>query len=185
MNRLIAKSFFAALAALAPLCAAAKDKGSQAISSAIECRSLSADAERLACYDAAIDGLAAARAQADASSQARKENFGLPQQDGDQPRVTETPADFGAEDVPELRADREKDRLSSITATTTKITINSLNVATFYLDNGQVWRQLGSDDVVYRGKKDPQSVEIKRGALANYMLKVDGFARPLRVQRIK
>ncbi len=53
-----------------------------------------------------------------------------------------------------------------------------------YLNNGQVWEQVGSDAPRFRGSP-PYSVRIKKAALGSYLLTVAGSKRTVRVRRIK
>lgn len=173
--------------------AAALGKAEDALARALACREIAPDADRLACLDQALAGVAveARKAKKDETP----ELFGMvpeapeakdKKKQKDLPFIAQTPEEFGAENVPELRAEQEEKRLKSIAFTATKVTTNSRNMATIYLENGQVWRQLESDNVSFFPKKNRQyGVEIRRGALGNYLASIDGFSKPLRVERIK
>jgi hypothetical protein len=191
MKQLILRVLFVSASAAAPAHASER---SEAFARALDCRSLSEDAARLACFDAALAPFAPDAEKAGKDQTA--ELFGMvPDEPKEKKKskskddlgfVAQTPEEFGAENVPELRAKAEEKRLKSIAFKATKITTNSRNVVTIYLENGQVWRQLSSDSSVFYPKKDKEyQIEIKRGALANYMASIDGFSRPLRVERIK
>jgi hypothetical protein len=176
--------------------AAAESDLEEAIEAAIACRDIAADGDRLACLDAAAGALSSARERLVQEKADRKRgllaDFGLRGDDDeddeeDKPRVKETEADFGAEDVPELRAEREEEQLDEVVATATSITVNSLNEATIHLANGQVWRQLESDSTVIPRPKKGQSyaVVIRRAAMGSYLATIEGMRRPLRVRRLK
>ncbi len=54
----------------------------------------------------------------------------------------------------------------------------------FTLDNGQVWRQIEPDSLVARRVSNPQ-VTIKPAMMGTWMLRVEGYNRSVRVQRVK
>lgn len=193
MKHLFLAVWSAAATAALIVPAAAGGKSDAALGRALECRSLSEDGARLACFDAAFSGIE--QTDRKAGKDETPELFGLAPEDETSKRkrkgddlgfVAQTPEEFGAENVPELRAKAEEKRLKSIVYKATKITTNSRNVVTIYLENGQVWRQLTSDSAIFYPKQNKEyQVEIKRGALANYMASIQGMTRPLRVERIK
>jgi len=55
---------------------------------------------------------------------------------------------------------------------------------TFTLDNGQVWEQIEAGSLVARRVNDPE-VTIKPAMMGTWMLKVEGYNRSVRVQRVK
>ena len=100
---------------------------------------------------------------------------------------TETVEEFGAEGVFVERHAKLDKKLREITATTTKIDVNARREATIFLDNGQVWRQLASDNntLTVTDKTGPYEVVIKRSAFGNYVATVAGIGRSIRVRRVK
>ncbi len=54
----------------------------------------------------------------------------------------------------------------------------------FPLENGQVWRQSAGGKLVTKAVESPE-VEIRRGFMGVYYLKVEGYNRTVKVQRIK
>jgi hypothetical protein len=54
----------------------------------------------------------------------------------------------------------------------------------FPLENGQVWRQSAAGKLVTKAVESPE-VEIRRGFMGVYYLKVEGYNRTVKVQRIK
>ncbi len=54
----------------------------------------------------------------------------------------------------------------------------------FALENGQVWRQSGGGKLVAKEIERPE-VEIKRGFMGVYYLKIDGYNPTVKVRRIK
>ncbi len=168
----------------------------KAVDQAISCREIAEEAARLACLDEAVAGLAAAKgrvAEDRAEEKAKKEkkklaDFGLRGDDKDGgDLIARTPEEFGGETVPEVREAMEAKRLKEITGTATSIKLNALKVATLYLDNGQVWRQLESDSITipHISAKKSYGVTIKRGAMGNYMATIEGLPRSIRVTRVK
>ena len=53
----------------------------------------------------------------------------------------------------------------------------------FRLDNGHVWRQVGSGNF-YVNETDPEII-IRRGAMGSYLLQLEGYGRTVRVRRIE
>lgn len=159
-----------------------------AVTAAIDCLELSDDSARLSCLEKAATTLKATRIireeeQAQAAEKQREE-FGLAAKDTD--RGEETVEEFGANAL--VSADKGEDgRLKSITAKVVEIRMNSLNVATLTLENGQVWRQLDSDDKTLRfGDRERLfTAKVKRSVFGNYMLTVPELHTTIRVRRIK
>lgn len=54
----------------------------------------------------------------------------------------------------------------------------------FTLDNGQIWEQVEPGSLVARRMSNPE-VKIKPAMLGSWMLRVEGYNRSVRVQRIK
>lgn len=163
----------------------------EAIDKALACRDVADNIERLACFDGAVAGVENAKAlraaevkeKKAAKEKKKKEDFGLRGQDV--VVMADTEENFGGEAVPEIRAAQDEKRLKEISATATSIKVNSLKQATLVLDNGQVWKQLESDNVSIQSAKAGKTVTIKRAAMGNYMATVEGSARAIRVTRIK
>ena len=83
--------------------------------------------------------------------------------------------------------DEENKRLKSINAKIVEIRLNRIGDATVYLENGQVWRQLDSDNkkLVFGNSDRLLTAKVKRGIMGNYMLTVNELRRTIRVERIK
>jgi hypothetical protein len=191
MKRLFLLSFIAAAGACG--LAQAASPVEKAIDAALGCRSIADNTERLACFDGAMSGIDSARTEHAAETAAKKaakekkkkDDFGLK---GREVVVLDnTEENFGGEAVPEVRAAQEAKRLKSIAATATSIKVNSLKQATLTLDNGQVWKQLESDNVSLPPMREGKSyaVTIKRGTMGNYMAVIEDLNRSIRVTRIK
>lgn len=139
------------------------------------CRAMSDDQARLACFDAATAALDAAERKGELVvmdqtqiREAKRRAFGL--ELGDAFRVFER-GEGGAQEVDEVtltvaQASRGADDRWLVTTT-----------------DGQVWRQTEAG----RGARAPQagsSLEIRRGALGSFFMKIDG-QRAVRARREK
>ena len=187
MNHLIRAAI--AVSCLTGAASAAQPSESEAVDSAIACLSIADDSERLKCLDAAAKTLSVTRIVREEREAMVEENkrktFGL--NGNDLADAGDTPDNFGSENIDEVRRQKEAKRLKSIEASVVEFSINSLNVATVSLENGQVWRQLDSDDKVLRfgNKERLYTAKVKRGAFGNYMLTVNELHTTIRVRRIK
>ena len=177
--------------------ASAQPSEDEAIDAAIACRSIDDPMERLACLDAAAETLSVTRIvqEEEIAEQEREERdaFGLAGRDRDDdddqpaPRVAETEEDFGREALPEERREREDGRLKNITAKIVEISVNRFGKVTVTLENGQVWRQLDSDDrrLLFPKGDRLYTARVKRSMFGNYMMTVRELDRTIRVRRIQ
>jgi hypothetical protein len=90
------------------------------------------------------------------------------------------PADFGNPVTP-------RQEVEQVAATVRELSKTVRGRAVFALDNGQVWRQLDSDDV---NVPDPApgsvvKVTIARGAMGSYTLTMEGRNGLIRVRRVE
>ncbi len=171
--------------AVIALCAAPAFAQDAPLDKVYACAPKTDNAERLACYDAAVAGLRQAmstggvavvnRSQIEA---AEKEAFGL-----SQPSLSElarsankTPAPTGATAAPPPELDR-------VTLTVKALERRPDGTYRLTMENGQVWEQIDGNEL---GKtlKAPVEAEIKKGAIGSYILKV-GNSSAVRVRRIK
>ena len=53
----------------------------------------------------------------------------------------------------------------------------------FYMENGQVWRQIDDGRVRMPRNDDEVYAEIRRGAMTSYLLRINGRGRAIRVER--
>ncbi len=120
-----------------------------------ECRQLANDSQRLACYDEYAAMLE--RKNRPPGKEEQKAAFGLPKT---------SPAD----------------ELEGIQAVIRKIEKSARGQRTLYLDNGQIWRQLGSSS--QPRLKSGKQIIIERGALGSYVLKPVNSNRSMRVKRL-
>ena len=190
-------AFFSVSLSAGGFAAAAQPSEDEAIDAAIACRDIQDPMERLACLDAAAETLSVTRIiqEEELAEQEREEReaFGLAGRDrGDKdktpaPRVAETEEDFGREALPEERRAREDGRLKNITAKIAEISVNRFGKVTVTLENGQVWRQLDSDDrrLLFPKGDRLYTARVKRSLFGNYMMTVEELDRTVRVRRIQ
>ncbi|WP_374571490.1 hypothetical protein [Phenylobacterium sp.] len=146
--------------------AAAKDndtaKHAAAFQAVLDCRGVSDDAQRLACYDAAAAKMGEAESHGDIvvidraqASAAHREAFGL-----------HVPSlDF----VTKALKPEEVDRVDGIVD---KARADQNGRWTFELKDGAVWRQISGD--LLRPPKSGSKVEIRKGTLGSFLMNVDG-----------
>ena len=157
--------------------------------------------ERLACYDglskraaAAVTAPVAATAAAPVSAAAAPAATAAAAQAAPPPVAPAVPP---AEPPPETApaaadADSEDFGLEEQRAAETKLIRSRIDgifdgwsgKTEFTLENGQVWRQAAGGKLVARKSENPE-VEIKRGFMGVYYLKVDGYNPTVKVRRIK
>ena len=147
-------------------------------SSLMECRDISDNSDRLACFDALASGLNTSDVMADASAAVAP------------PQPVLTPEErFGADDLPATEEEkREEEKLKSLAASVVDIARNGRGKYVVVLANGQVWRQLSADTSKLRIPKsgaEGLDVEIKRRSLGSHSLYLNGENRGIRVERIK
>lgn len=135
------------------------------------CRTVTGDAARLACYDAAAGAFDSAerggelvvidRAQA---NEARRQLFG-----------------FELPTLPRMFAHDDGANIQSIESTLQSATQVADNRWVFRLADGGVWRQVDSDPVRFQNRPG-QEVRVRRASLGSYLLTVGG-SRAVRVRR--
>ncbi len=121
-----------------------------------DCRSIDNDGERLACYDAYV--LSLEKKSRPPTAEEQQAAFGLPMK---------SPAE----------------NLHDISNRIGKIETAGHGARILTLENGQVWRQVGSSS--QPRLKPGDTVNIEKGALGSFILKKQGSNRSLRVKRIK
>ena len=154
---------------------------------ALDCVDLAAADERLACFDAAYatrekstsstlessTGAPAAAVSAPplAVITATEEEFGLPQVAG----KAKTEEEFGL----------KQSQVETLRSRITSVERGPLDRLTFYLENGQVWKQIEDAYTPFRVRQDPAFAVIKHASLGSFKLSVEGGSRSIRVKRIK
>lgn len=96
-----------------------------------------------------------------------------------EPAVTE----FGREHLPDAEEVEERSP-DSIVAAVREVTEGARGNLYFHLDNGQVWRQIEARFVPYP-RNEPFEVEINRGMLGEFRLRVEGRGRMVRIRRVE
>lgn len=136
------------------------------------CRSIPADAARLACFDAAVGALDAARQQGDVVvvdraqvRTARRQLFGF--------QAPSLSGLFGREDV--------ADEVDSIETTLARANRTPDGKWIFHLADGSEWRQIDSASVQFQNRAGT-TVRVRRAALGSFQL-VAGGSRAVRVRR--
>lgn len=141
------------------------------------CTATTNDAERLACYDAAVGALKSAQAKGEITTidkaQAKaieRESFGfnLPSL----PKLA-FPDLFGGGDAPAPTAE--------VKGVIRRVGGQSKPI--FTLDNGQVWQSVDSD--TNRNAREGASVTIRRGLSNSYLMSVETGGTALRVRRVE
>lgn len=186
---------FALLSAATPALAQTPDALAKAM---IECAVIPRDADRLACYDAAVaqsstEARAIATARAEASARIAAEEAAIAaaaakaRTDADALAAAEASKQaFGNEGV----KSRGKERFASapgevqeIETTLTDTFTNREGFSVFLLENGQLWREV---DVATRiNTRAGDKVRIERAALGGYKLHFLRQKRVILVKRLK
>ncbi len=133
------------------------------------CADKANDAERLACYDAAVGRLRTAEEAGEITTvsreqveQVQRESFGfaIPSL----PSIT----------LPRLGGDDSKaDEIEAITEAVARIAPGSDGKLRVVLENGQVWRQVDTTSVYLSRRSPPEAALIKRAALGSFRMKLD------------
>jgi ABC-type amino acid transport substrate-binding protein len=139
----------------------------------LDCKAKTDDAARLACYDAAAEGLGAAEQKGD-----------IVVVDRDMAKAVRRQA-FGFS-LPTLdvfdRSEKSEDA-GRLTATATNAYQGGDGKWIFELEGGAVWAQ-NDNESIFRAPKKGSSVEIRKAAMGGYFLKPDG-QRAIRARRVK
>lgn len=138
------------------------------------CASMDDDAERLACYDAAVGRLKQAEEAGEITTVTREQ-------------VAEVQRDsfgFSIPSLPSIAMPRlgggEAEEIEELTFAVTDLDRSGYGKVTVTLENGQVWRQTDSE----RTPLSADEALIKRAAFGSYMMKLDG-GRAFRVERVR
>ncbi len=133
------------------------------VQAVLDCRSISEDARRLACFDAAVGAMVTAESKGDLVTidreqrrEVRKQAFGL------------TLPSLAMFDRGEKGEDTDKITTSVVGATKAPNGRWSIQ-----LDGGAMWRQIDDTDLYKTPHKGSVAV-VRRGALGSFFMKVDG-----------
>jgi hypothetical protein len=144
------------------------------------CARLTADSERLACYDAAASWIEAARGTASAEANTGVDNSDRAEDEkAVAPGAASATRGFGAEQLGRNELDSKEEIHSRFVGEFSGWRGNTR----FPLENGQVWQQDEPGRMIYRAE-NPE-VTIRRAAMGTYLLSVEGVRRALRVRRLE
>lgn len=113
---------------------------------------------------------------------------------GTSPKTQTTPEQFGNErtvakqqEAEAKKQEAETHEIDSIAAGLTDYAMTPVGKFIVFLDNGQVWRELPSEDshVPFKREVTKNTVEIERGLLGSYILHLNGSLRGYKVVRVK
>lgn len=137
-----------------------------------QCRSIAADAERLACFDRAVAALDAAERAGEVVVL-------------DRAQVRETNRQLFGFEITNPFAGRSNAApepvLEAVETTLASAGSSGEGKWIFRLANGSEWRQIDSGEVRFRNRAD-EPVRVRRASLGSYMLTI-GNSRAVRVRR--
>ncbi|KUR72240.1 hypothetical protein AQZ52_02860 [Novosphingobium fuchskuhlense] len=137
----------------------------------VNCRTLTSDSERLACYDRSVAALAAARDKADIVV-------------ADRATIRETKKGLFGFTLPKLKlfgaAENDGDDVKEIESTITAVRRTADGLAIFTLADGARWKQTDGGATF---AKPGIGIRIKRGTLGSYLASIDkgAFIRVVRL----
>lgn len=135
----------------------------------VNCRALTSDSERLACYDKSVAALAAAR---------EKEDIVV----ADRATLRETKKGLFGFSLPKLKlfGGTEGEDVNEIETTITGVRLNADGLGVFTLADGAHWKQVDGGNQFARAGV---TIKIKRGALGSYLASIDkgAFIRVVRL----
>ena len=140
---------------------------------ALECVDIAAAEERLACFDAAYatrEKSSSSVPEIAATASAAAVVGGSPI-----PVITATEEEFGL----------PQSQVETLTSRITRVERGPTDRLTFYLENGQVWKQIESTYTPFRVRQDPAVAVITHGSLGSFKLTVEGGSRSVRVKRLE
>ncbi|MFC3034284.1 hypothetical protein ACFOEE_17400 [Pseudoalteromonas fenneropenaei] len=142
------------------------------------CRMIENDFNRLVCYDAVMGGKPLQATQQLARPTATAAQVVTDSKAPEADTVNPDNNRFGLEH----RKTQAEEAQQDLVATLSKLNKNAVGERSFVLDNGQVWKQLGSDSFLAR---EGDEVVISRGVLNSFLMKVADTNRTIRVKRVK
>ena len=95
-------------------------------------------------------------------------------------------ADFGLEQLPaeQERRRRERRQEETVIATVEEVTTGLRDRLYFRMDNGSLWRQ-SEPGYLFYPKGQPFEVEISRGLMGEYRMRVEGRGRMVAIRRVE
>ena len=140
---------------------------------ALECVDIAAAEERLACFDAAY--ATQEKSSSSVPEIAATASAGAVVSGPPIAVTTATEEEFG---LPQSQAE-------TLTSRITRVERGPTDRLTFYLENGQVWKQIESTYTPFRVRPDPAVAVITHGSLGSFKLTVEGGSRSVRVKRLE
>lgn len=169
----------------------------------VACRNIDDDMARLACYDAAVQGVReemAARDEAEraelAEERTQRSFFGLPRFSwpGGADRNETTEDEFGqnaleqdrnrAGGAPAVERDDDDQVVNQITATVVEWGRNPYGKTFVVLENGHVWRLIESRHLALRRNRE-NVVHIRRGRMGSFFIRANDVSAEYRVERVR
>ncbi|MBX9884834.1 MAG: hypothetical protein K2X68_07655 [Novosphingobium sp.] len=139
----------------------------------VNCRALTSDSERLACYDKNVAALASAREKQDIVV-------------ADRATIRETKKGLFGFALPTLKlfggTERASDEVKEIETTVSAVRVAADGLATFTLADGARWKQTDGGSTFAR---PGIAIRIKRGALGSYLASIDkgAYVRVVRLSQ--
>lgn len=151
----------------------AKSKRATVLQAVVDCRTLTADADRLACYDRSVAKLDAAETSNDVMvvdraqvREGRRQLFGL-----------------SLPNFAMFRGGDTKDEVTEIATVATAVRTDAEGRWLITLEDGAVWRQI-SDARYGRPPHAGSKIAIRNAALGSFFLKIDGQTA-IRARRVE
>lgn len=169
MQRHFIGSLIVVGAALMPSAAQAKDRPvppSPLVAAIDRCRQITDSAQRLACYDSAAGALVTATTSGEVSIVDRNEVK----------KVRHSLFGFSLPKIPFFSGDTTANEAQEKLDSTIK-SVHQLNNGHYEIviaDNNAVWETTESGGISWEPPHAGQKIEILRGALGNYFLRIDG-----------
>lgn len=174
---------FLAFAMAAPAAHAQDARESRLLAPFAECGSISENAERLACFDMALDRLPEIRAAEERrDAQLSADTFGLTQRER-QDAGPGPVADAGAEAAYAAGLDRDEEGNFTMTMTIEDVLVNEMRSTVILFDNGQLWRETGNGNL--RGLRPGWEATISSSDFGGYRLRVPNRNGFMGVQRVR
>lgn len=142
------------------------------------CAEIEADAERLSCFDGAVNQFRAAEDAGEVATiskseltELKRDSFGF--------SLPSLPKNilpkFGNSDAAEL------DAITEPVKSVSRLQHDKLRVT---LENGQIWDQIDTKHITYSKRRGVESAEIKRASFGSFKMKLDG-GRSFRARRVR
>ena len=147
------------------------DAAQPALERIYTCLATPADAQRLACYDAAAASLGAGRTAGGAMA--------VTPRSGGEPAATAGDGRAGVV-APPMRRNMQEAEPYRVTATVERIVSHSSGRSSFYMSNGQVWTQVEAETV--RNVRAGDEVSIKSASFGSFLMGSPRGGKGIRVR---